>query len=114
MNKQLRVVLVGAGDRGQTYTDIMLDMPERYQVVAVAEPIESRREYVRTRHNIPEDRCFSDWKDLFALGKIADLALICTLDRDHFEPAMAAIALHYDLLLEKPVAPDPLRCEAVA
>ncbi|MBQ4425098.1 MAG: Gfo/Idh/MocA family oxidoreductase [Lachnospiraceae bacterium] len=114
MEKQLSVVLVGAGDRGQTYTDIMRDMPDKYKVVAVAEPLSSRRAYVRDRHGIPEERCFSDWKDMFALGKIADLALICTLDKDHFEPAMAAIALHYDVLLEKPVAPDPVRCEAVA
>ena len=114
MGKQLSVVLVGAGDRGQTYTDIMRDMPVKYKVVSVAEPLASRRAYVRDRHGIPEERCFSDWKDMFALGKIADLALICTLDKDHFEPAMAAIALHYDVLLEKPVAPDPVRCEAVA
>lgn len=114
MDKQITVVLVGAGDRGSTYTDIMREMPERYKVVAVAEPIPSRREYVRARHNIPEDRCFADWWDLFALGKIADLALICTLDAYHFQPAMAAISLHYDLLLEKPVSPDPVSCETVA
>ena len=114
MDKQITVVLVGAGDRGQTYTDIMREMPEKYKVVAVAEPIGSRREYVQTRHGIPQERCFADWRDMFALGKIADLALICTLDAYHFEPAMAAIALHYDLLLEKPVAPDPVSCETVA
>ena len=114
MNKPIRVVLVGAGDRGTTYTDLMLEMPEKYKVVAVAEPLPRRRKYVQTRHNLPDERCFADWKDMFALGKIADLALVCTLDRDHFQPAMAAIALGYDLLLEKPVSPDPVSCETVA
>ena len=114
MEKQVTVVLVGAGDRGRTYTDIMREMPERYKVVAVAEPLESRRNYIRDRHKIPQERCFSDWREMFALGKIADLAVIATLDAYHFEPAMAAVALQYDILLEKPVAPDPVSCETVA
>ena len=46
MNK-VKAVLIGAGNRGITYTDIMSRMPENYEVVAVAEPIESRREYIK-------------------------------------------------------------------
>ena len=47
--KKLKVILIGAGNRGMTYTDIMADMPEKYQVVAVCEPIESRRNYIREK-----------------------------------------------------------------
>ena len=71
-----------------------------YEVVGVAEPIKSRRNYIKEKHNFPRDRCFDDWKPLLALGKIADIAIVATMDRDHFEPAMEAIALNYDLLLE--------------
>lgn len=45
--KKVKAVLIEAGNRGITYTDIMSRMPENYEVVAVAEPIESRREYIR-------------------------------------------------------------------
>ena len=114
MQKQLSVVLVGAGDRGRTYTDIMAEMPQQYKVVAVAEPLESRREYIRAKHHLLPEQCYADWQSLFAQAKIADLALICTLDRDHFLPAMAATRLGYDLLLEKPVSPDPESCERLA
>ena len=48
--KKVKAVLIGAGNRGITYTDIMSRMPENYEVVAVAEPIESRREYIRKKH----------------------------------------------------------------
>jgi predicted dehydrogenase len=58
--------------------------------------------------------CFTDSKDLLALGKIADVAIISTMDRFHLEPTMAAISLHYDILLEKPVAPTPEECEKIA
>ena len=38
----LKVILIGAGNRGQTYTEYMCD--GRFQVVAVAEPVRERRE----------------------------------------------------------------------
>ncbi|MBR5473381.1 MAG: Gfo/Idh/MocA family oxidoreductase [Clostridia bacterium] len=111
--KKLKVIVIGAGNRGGTYTDYMTQMPEKYEVVAVAEPRESRREYVQKKHNIPDNMCFDDYKPLLALGKIADIALIATMDRQHFEPAMKAIDLGYDLLLEKPITPTPEECIAL-
>lgn len=114
MGKQLTAVLVGAGGRGRIYTNHMIAMPEKFKIVAVAEPIQSRREYIRDKHNIPEEMCFTDWKELFAKGKIADVAIISTMDQDHLHPSTDAIALHYDILLEKPVAPDPKSCEIIA
>lgn len=111
--KKVKIILIGAGDRGTTYTDIMADLPEQFQVVAVAEPVDDRREHVKELHNIPDDMCFTDYKPLLALGKIADLAVIATLDRDHFEPAMMAIDLKYDLLLEKPITPTAEECIAL-
>ena len=112
--KTLKAVLIGAGNRGTTYTDKMIHFPEKFQVVAVAEPIVSRREDIKKKHNISDDMCFNDWRDLLAKGKIADIAIIATMDRDHFEPAMAAIDLKYDLLLEKPVCPEPEECVKIA
>lgn len=111
--KKLKVILIGAGGRGSTYTDVMADMPEQFEVIAVAEPIDSRRNYIKEKHNIPEDKCFTDWKPLLELGKIADVAIVSTMDRDHFAPAMEAINLKYDLLLEKPIAPEPEECKII-
>ena len=52
--KRLKVILVGGGDRGMRYTKLMGESPEEYEVIAVAEPLENRREFVRDRHGIPE------------------------------------------------------------
>ncbi len=108
--KKLTAILIGAGNRGERYTDVMLEIKEQFQVIAVAEPIESRRNNIRNKHHIPEEMCFEDWKSLLDLGKIADVALICTMDREHYYPAMKAISLKYDILLEKPVSPEPKEC----
>lgn len=111
--EKLKAILIGAGGRGKNYTDVMLNMKDKYEVVAVAEPIDSRREYIKNKHNVSEDMCFDDWKPLIAKGKIADFAMICTMDRDHFAPAIAAIDAGYDLLLEKPITPTPEECMAL-
>ena len=106
----LKVILIGAGNRGKTYTDYMGDSPERYQVVGVAEPIDSRREYIRDKWNISEENCHLTWETILDVPKFADLAVISTMDQMHYAPAMKALELGYDLLLEKPVAPTPEEC----
>ncbi len=112
--KTLTAILIGAGNRGETYTDMMKTMGDKFRLVAVAEPIESRREAIARKHEIPPALCFADWRPLLALGRIADVALICTMDQLHYAPAMEAISLRYDLLLEKPVSNEPQPCLAMA
>lgn len=110
MDKKLKVVIIGAGNRGDAYSCIMQAYPEKFEVVAVAEPIKSRRESIKQRHNISEYMCFEDWKPLLDLGKIADVAVIATMDRFHYDPTIKAVDLGYDILLEKPAAPTPEEC----
>ncbi len=114
MGKILKAILIGAGNRGETYTNIMSEMEDKFKVIAVAEPIESRRNSIKERHKLPEKMCFEDWKPLLALGKIADVAIISTMDKQHLEPTMGAIACNYDILLEKPVSPDSEECQKIA
>lgn len=110
--KTVNVILIGAGLRGQAYTNIMKE--EGFKVVGVADPIKERRDYIKSHHNIPDDMCFENWDQIFALPKFADVAIIATQDRKHHEPAMKAIERGYNILLEKPVAPTPQECADIA
>lgn len=112
--KTLTIALIGGGGRGSGYTKYALSIPEKFKVTAIAEPVPEKREYLAKLHNIPEDRQFATWEELLAQGKIADIAMICTQDRDHFAPAMKAMELKYDLLLEKPISPFPEECKKIA
>ena len=114
MGKLLTAILIGAGNRGNQYTKLMAKMEDKFKLIAVAEPIESRRNAIKERHGIPEEMCFADWKPLLEKGKIADVAIIATMDQEHLEPTMAAIDCLYDILLEKPVSPDPIECQKIA
>lgn len=114
MNTKKKIILIGAGNRGMGYTDIMAkSFSDEFEIVAVAEPIDDRRNYIKEKHNVPDELCFSTWEPLLALPKMADVAIVATMDRDHFAPAMAAIEKGYNLLLEKPAAPTPAECRAI-
>lgn len=112
--KQLSVVLIGAGSRGKTYCGKMNKQSDKYKIVAVAEPMDVQRKRCKEEYGIPEEMCFRDWRDLLALPKMADIAVIATVDNDHYYPALKAIELGYDLLLEKPVAQTVKECTDIA
>ena len=113
MPKKITAIVIGAGSRGMGYARGAKSFPDLYDIVAVADPVECRRNYVRDLYNIPEERVYTDYREILAEGKIADAAFICTMDRDHFAPTMKAIELGYDIMLEKPIAPTPEECAAI-
>ena len=107
-----KLILIGGGNRGKTYVDIGKNL-DKFELIAVAEPVKTRREHIAKKHNIPENMCFTSWEPLLALGKIADAAVIATMDQDHFAPTMQALELGYDLLLEKPVSNNYEECKLI-
>lgn len=107
-------LVLGAGSRGRAYADYSLSHPDELRIVAVAEPDESRREAFRKRYGLEAGNCFCDWRDALAKGRIADCVFICTLDDMHREPALTAMELGYEILLEKPMANRKDDCIAIA
>ncbi len=101
---QKKIILIGAGQRGMAYTNYAVDHPDEFKVVGVADPNPVRRNFIKDKHGVPEENCYNYWQDIFKREKFADLAMICTQDRDHVNSALAAIEAGYDLLLEKPMA----------
>lgn len=108
----MTAILIGAGDRGaRAYAPYALAYPNELKIVGVAEPGLERRKKIQVKHEIPAENCFESWEEVLNLDrKIADIAIICTLDRYHFKPTMRALELGYHVLLEKPMSPDPIEC----
>ena len=61
----------------------------------------------------PKIRSFASADAFFAAGRIADVLIIATQNSHHFEHAMSALYLGYDILLEKPAAESLERCEEI-
>ncbi|MFD0696794.1 Gfo/Idh/MocA family protein [Paenibacillus sp. GCM10027628] len=108
--KKVKVALIGAGLRGVNYLEYALQHPHEVEVVAVAEPNVERREKFKARHALADDLCFSTWEELFAKPRLADAVLICTQDKQHFEPTLQALNAGYHVLLEKPMSPNAKEC----
>ncbi len=107
MNKKLTCVIVGMGSRGKNaYGAEFLTLKDRIQVVAIAEQDEERRTIGGDEHDIPSEMRFASAEELFAQPKLADLALICTQDRQHVPHAILALRKGYHVMMEKPISPD--------
>lgn len=109
----MKIVLIGAGQRGRIYADYMKES-KNAQVVAIVEPHEGRRNAAANALEVAPQNCFTDVSELFALGKIADAVIIASMDLDHYQQVIAAIQLGYHILLEKPVSPNPQECVKIA
>ncbi|MCB0663267.1 MAG: Gfo/Idh/MocA family oxidoreductase [Saprospiraceae bacterium] len=111
--KPVTCITLGAGNRGNVYGNYAAKFPEDLNVVGVAEPIPIRRERYSTKHNISADKQFVTWEDVFRQPKFADAVLITTPDHLHYGPAMKALEMGYDLLLEKPIAQSWQECNDI-
>ena len=108
----MNLILIGAGQRGMIYSRYCCE--QGHTVVAVAEPDDARRESARTAFGLPEGACFRTAEDLLSRPRMADAAIIATMDLDHYSQAIRAMELGYDLLLETPISPDPAETLAIA
>lgn len=111
--KQITAVLIGAGARGQIYAQYAEEHPEELKIIAVADPRADRRERVYRKYGIAQDAQYDSWESLLAQPRMADAALICTLDAMHTKPALAALKLGYHVLLEKPMSSREDECRAI-
>ena len=102
-----RVILVGAGDRGMIYAKESLCPNADFQIVAVVEPMQSRRDAAGELFNIAPSRRYASVAQATREGKFADAAFICTMDKQHADTAIPFMELGYHILLEKPIAPGP-------
>ncbi|MDD3402767.1 MAG: Gfo/Idh/MocA family oxidoreductase [Hespellia sp.] len=112
--RQIKLGLIGAGERGANcYAPYALKYPAEVKFVCVAERIEERRNTFAKTHGIPKEDQYEDWRALLEKGYELDGLIIATQDQEHYEPAMAAIAKGYHLLLEKPMAETAEKTKAI-
>lgn len=114
----VRLLVIGAGDRGTGHARWALDHPDRAKVVGVAEPRRARREALAQAHGIAPHNTVEDWREFAgrkfaARERVADAVLVCTLDREHLAPVEAFAELGYHVMVEKPMALDEESCRAI-
>ena len=113
MAKAVTAITLGAGNRGSVYGDFASKFPDQLDIVGVAEPVAFRNDNYSKKHNISAQNRFNTWEDVFKRSKFADAIIITTPDNLHYGPCMKALAMGYDVLLEKPIAPTEKECRSI-
>ncbi len=111
--KPVTAITVGAGNRGMVYGGYAAKFTDNLKIVGVAEPNAFRNDRYAKIHNIDKANRFDTWEDVFKRPKFADAIIISTPDNMHYEPCMKALAMGYDILLEKPIAPTEKECRDI-
>jgi len=109
----VKLIIIGAGSRGNAYADYATQYPNETQIVGVAEPREPYRKQLAEKYAIPNEFIFSNWQELAKQPRLADAVIIATPDKEHTAPALAFIKKGYHILLEKPMAPTQAECEQI-
>ena len=109
-SRPITVAVMGAGSRGGTYAWYAAKFPKAMKVTAVSDINPQRLKAMADYHGVAENRRYGDFHDMLAAGRVADAMIIALPDNLHYEPAMAAMAQGYDLLLEKPMAQTEQEC----
>ena len=105
MNKQIKLALIGAGNRGQgIFGKYALEMPHRAKFTAVVEPDREKRELFAANHNIPAERVFADYDEFFKADfKDIEGVVIATLEDERAQPVLKSMEKGYHILVEKPL-----------
>lgn len=111
--KPVSLLIIGAGDRGNVFSDYSLKRRHLAEVVAVAEPRAIFRNRLADNWNLPATARFDDWRALAAGPRIADAVVVTCPDALHAEVAVAFAAKGYHMLLEKPMANHLDECKQI-
>jgi predicted dehydrogenase len=109
----IKVAVLGAGQRGEMFADLLAEQPHLAKVVAVAEPREAYRKEFAEKHRLSPDNVYEDWQAFVENPPECDAVVIATMDQDHVDPAVACLKLGKHLLLEKPMAVTLEDCQAI-
>lgn len=102
--KQIKVVMVGAGNRCNIYASYSLKEPDKMKVVGIVDPDPVRTKIMRDKFDVPEENCFSSVEEFVARDKFADAVINGTMDHLHVSTSIPMLKKGYDMLLEKPFA----------
>lgn len=106
MKKVITVSIIGVGARGgEAYGRYIYRLKDKYKIVALCDVNAERLEKYGAAYDVAEDARFLD-EETFFKERRSDLLLVTTTDKLHVRMAKKALALGYDILLEKPISDD--------
>lgn len=107
---KIRIAVFGAGGRGRDAYGVYLINNEKAKVTAVAEPHSGKANRFAEEHRISPENIYRNYEDFFSRKREIDAVIICTQDKDHYDPCKKALEAGYHVLLEKPISNNLEEC----
>ncbi|CAF4242628.1 unnamed protein product, partial [Adineta steineri] len=81
--RQITGIIVGCGNRGQNYAQYARHFPERFRLIAVADPRPVVREKLQKLYSLEDKYVYNDWRRLADsnVERLADCAVISLPDK---------------------------------
>ena len=117
--KKQRIALVGTGGRGLSFIEpVATTYRDRHELVALADPSPTRLAYynemiVRRFRGTPVPTYAAADFDRLLREQKPDLVIVCTIDRTHHEYIVQALDAGADVITEKPMTIDEVKCRAI-
>ena len=110
--KKFTVAILGCGNRGLSYAENMMKTKDRFEIVSLCDPNPLQIEKMKRVLALESIGTSLDPEEFFK-QKRAEVLVIASPDREHVPQALRALALGYDILLEKPISDSPEELEAL-
>lgn len=114
MNKVIKAVVVGFGNRGEVYADYSLQKPKELKIVGIVDPNPFKLSYAAKKYGLNKDQLFKTVNDFVKAKVKADVVINATMDQDHYKTALPILKAKYNMLIEKPIVPNNKQLEEIA
>jgi len=104
-NGAVTFAIIGLGGRGSVYLNALEEkFTGNYELVAIAEPDKSKKDYIKRKYGLSDDRIFDSDEEFLAQERLSDVAIVSTQDKHHKYEVMKLLERGYDIILEKPIS----------
>lgn len=97
---KIMVGIIGCGDRGTGIMQVLKEMPEHFEVVAICDVLDFRLQAARKKHASASLKVYRNYQDLLN-NKSVQAVVVATPLNVHYEIAKAALEAGKHLYLEK-------------
>ena len=109
--RTVRFAVIGSGKIGRSHMRGCI-ANHNSELVAICDPDVERIHETAEMYSIPEDRVYTDWKEMLKRDDI-DAVIVATPDQVHAEQTVAALESGRHVLCEKPFALTREDCQAM-
>lgn len=112
-----RIAIIGAGERGRIAYARELGQYEDVKIAAVVDKDKKRLELAQEEFALDDKYLFLDADEFFDQmdrEAFVDAVVIATYDKEHYDITLKALDYDLDILLEKPISPNPIEVLNIA